>query len=212
MGCNVPGAEALAVMSGALFEKIKSNLFNIFNDQKVFSIKMTSTLDFFRLVAYHIDDPKTWQSFVVCSKKTAQIARELTLVKQNQFVRTTIIIDELLKIEKHIRKLPNGNLHGLQKFKRHKRDEDVISYRNGKKHGRHIRHDSAGKLIEIVDYINDKEDSVAYRRAESIFENPFLPDVPRLCGQKNCSLKPSCNLRYRLIKEIEEYRRKKGIE
>lgn len=170
-----------------------------------------SSLDTLRLIASQINDPLTWRAFALVNKKTAQIARELMLTKQDQFtIQQYITHSKLEKTKLYRQTLPNGNKHGLQRVFRDDVEIETTMYRNGVKHGKYTKYNQFGKLNTIILYNNGTQVSIEYLRTHSIFSglrlrgNVYVP-----CDNPDCGFQPSCRIRYGIITGIAEYAKHK---
>lgn len=116
-------------------------------------------------------------------------------------------------------KLPNGTLHGEESF--HLRADLVTestNYRNGRKHGKHVRRRSQGDIYTIEFYENDKLKEVEYLKSFSIFAHRYdFRDPPRFYNEidgnyrcngeyDECSELPlDCATRRKLLREIQNF-------
>lgn len=170
-----------------------------------------SSLDTLRLIARQINDPLTWRAFALANKKTAQIARELMLTKQDQFtIQQCITQSKLERIKVHQQILPNGNRHGLQRVIQDDKERETTMYRNGVKHGKHTKYNQFGKLTTIILYDNGTQVSIEYLKTVSIYSglrlrgNVYVP-----CDNLNCGFQPNCRIRHGIITGIAEYAKQK---
>ena len=158
-----------------------------------------------------IDDSVTFYHFSLINSFGDQCAKLLEENKMDEYAKKQTQLLEY-GVFKKIKYLPNGKFHGVWELYRCGVVRESTTYKNGKKHGKHVRRNSGnGDLYTIEVYKDDVRESVEYLKSYSIFTDrytwkPLLHEEGsyRCNGiYDNCSEVPlNCATRRAFVREI----------